>query len=368
MDNYRYERKWATSPTPPKSIRLNYDDRREYRIARLGNKSSSLEYQRISCTRFGFVVLYAYMAYMDNEAPNFDTEQGRGALHNPRIATLLGSAGLTAVDLQFFDGLHDYRQSVFVHGSIMADRLTPTSDVDFTVVGEFNDISPDLRDFLMPGLIAARGLHQVDYVSTAIRSQHGRKVSLHMSEPSFRENYPTTEKPFATEFRPSRHAKSGDRKYFLPGIDQSGNIHLVDFLCRSDRVGQDGSTLTDIPQTGLMVLNGKSIYIDDKEKTNIIANQVIKIRPDEELDSETSDYSTEVMMLGLEFDKMQSDTLMYNNSSSDIESERRFVHAPSRRSLEAVGEFAELDPTVVIQQLFGALAKYWPQIRPHKSR
>ncbi len=308
------------------------------------------------------------MSHRNGEESPFDTEQGRSAQHNPRIATLLGSAGLTAVDLQFFDRLHDHGQSVFVHGSIMADRLTPTSDVDFTVVGEFSDISPDLRDFLMPGLVAARGIHRVDYVSTAIRSQHGRKVSLHMSEPSFRENYPTTEKPFATEFRPGRHAKSGDRKYFLPGIDQSGSIHLIDFLCRSDRIGQDGSTITDIPQTGRLVLSGKSIYMEDKEKSNIIANEVIKIRPDEELDSESSDYDTEVMVLGLEFDKMQSDTLMYNNSAPDLESEQRFVQAPSRRSLEAVGEFAQLDPTVVVQQLFGALAKYWPQIRPHKSR
>jgi len=315
------------------------------------------------------VVLYTYMAYRDNEVVPFDTEQGRSALHNPRVATLLGSAGLTAVDLQFFDSLHDYGQSVFVHGSIMADRLlTPTSDIDFTVVGEFSDISPDLRDSLMPGLVAARGIHRIDYVSTAIRSQHGRKVSLHMSEPAFRENYPTTEKPYATEFRPSRHAKTGDRKYFLPGIDQTGNIHLIDFLCRSDRIGQDGSTVTDIPQTGRMVLNGKSVYIDGKAKPDIIADQVIKIRPDEELDSETSDYDTEVMVLGLEFDKMQSDTLMYNNSSSDLKSEQRFVQAPSRRSLEAVGDFVQLDPTVVVQQLFGTLAKYWPQIRPHKSR
>lgn len=291
-------------------------------------------------------------------------EQDRGPVENPKITALLGSAGLTAVDFQLFDRLYQQNQSIFVHGSIIEDRITPKSDVDFTIIGKVNDISPELRETLMPGLIAIQGLRSIDYTSTSIRSQDGRKISMHISDPDFRETHPLTDKPFATEYRPGIHAKTSPRKYFLSGTDRDGNIRLINFLCDSEAIGNDGSTITDIPQTGKLTLKGKSIYINGNEKSNIIADEIIRLTPSGDTDTTPSDTSEDIMILGLEFDKMLSDTSMYNNPDA----EQRFVSKPITRSMEAIGEFTKTDPAVVTNRLFGELARHWKKIKPNKLR
>jgi hypothetical protein len=303
------------------------------------------------------------MTASPSEQQPFSNAEGGEGRHNPAIITLLGSAGLTAVDLQFFDSLREQGQTIFVHGSIVADRMSPSSDVDFTVIGELSDLAPDLRDTLMPGLITAYETANIDYVSTSFLSQGGRKISLHMSEPSFRESSPSSH-PFATEYRPARHAKKNDRKYFLPGVDRDGTIHLINFLCHSSPVESDGSTITDTPQTGQLLLKGDTFFVEGKVKPGITADAVVKIRPDGSVTEALSEDISEIMILGLEFDKMQSDTALYSNADA-VE---RYVKAPSRRSMEAVGVFTKTDPEVMTQRLFSELAKYWPQMKPNKSR
>jgi hypothetical protein len=90
----------------------------------------------------------------------------------------------------------------------------------------------------------------------------------------------------------------------------------------------------------------------------------VKIRPDGSVTEALSEDISEIMILGLEFDKMQSDTALYSNADA-VE---RYVKAPSRRSMEAVGVFTKTDPEVMTQGLFSELAKYWPQMKPNKSR
>lgn len=216
----------------------------------------------------------------------------------------------------------------------------------------------------MPGLIAVRGIRAIDYISTSIRSQDGRKISMHISEPDFRETHPIVDKPYATEYRPGMHAKTGPRKYFLSGADRDGNIRLINFLCDSDSVGNDGSTITDVPQTGRLMLKGNSIFISGKEKTGITADEVIRLRSDGQPDTMSSIDAEEVMILGLEFDKMLSDTSMYNDPAA----EQRFVKKPITRSMETIGKFTQTDPTVITNRLFGELAKHWSKVKPHKSR
>lgn len=74
----------------------------------------------------------------------------------------------------------------------------------------------ELRDTLMPGLSTAEELCDVDYISTSIQSQSGRKISMHISEPLFRENYPVLDTPYATEYRPAKHAKKVHESIFFP--------------------------------------------------------------------------------------------------------------------------------------------------------
>jgi len=291
-------------------------------------------------------------------------EQDRSAIENPRIITLLGSAGLTAVDLQLFDRLYQQGFETFVHGSIMADRIKPTSDIDFTVIGDFKEMPADLRDTLMPGYTAIRGLRMIDYVSTSVRSQDGRKISMHISEPDFRETHPILEKPFATEYRPGIHAKSGPRSYFLSGATHEGDIRLLNILCESESVGVDGSTVTDIPQTGKLIIKGDSILIDGHEKPNMKAQDVIRLHLDGTSDESRQEYAEEVMILGLEFDKMSSDTPMYHNPDA----EQRLVQGPAARSMEALGLYTQTDPAVITNRLFSELARHWSKIKPHKAR
>lgn len=298
-----------------------------------------------------------------NRSQNPDRD--RSPSENPKIITLLGSAGLTAVDFQLFDRLYQQDFSIFVHGSIIEDRIKPTSDVDFTVIGNIDAMPADLHDTLMPGLAAAQGLQKIDYVSTSLRSQQGRKISLHVSEPDFRDAQPQTGTPFATEYRPGVHAKSGPRNYFLSGADRDGNVRLVNFLSTSRSAGSDGSTVTDIPQTGKLTLKGNAILVDGKEKTDVIAQDVIRVRPDGSFDeTHPLDSSEELMMLGLEFDKMASDTPMYHDPSA----EQRFVKDPAIKSMEALGEYTKTDPSVITNRMFGELAKHWPKVKPHKAR
>lgn len=291
-------------------------------------------------------------------------ERGRGFIENPRMTAMLGSAGLAAVDFQLFDRLYQQGQSVFVHGSIIADRITEKSDIDFTVIGNMQDISPELRETLMPGLAAVERQRSVDYISTSIISQSGRKISMHMSEPDFRDTHPLTDKPYATEYRPGIHAKVGPRKYFLAGADRDGNTRLLNFVTESDMIGNDGSTVTDIPQTGRLTLKGNAVYINGKVKPNMTVDEVVRLRADGKPDTMSTADSEEVMILGLEFDKMLSDTSMYN----DPDAEQRYVKNPVTRSMDAVGEFTATDPAVITNRLFGELANHWSKVKPNKPR
>ena len=187
---------------------------------------------------------------------------------------------------------------------------------------------------------------------------------MHISEPDFRKEHPMVDKPYATEYRPGMHAKVGPRSYFLSSANQDGNIRLINFLCDSLAVGDDGSTVTDIPQTGRFVLKGKSVFVNGKEKTNITTGEVIRLRPDGEPDIMLADGAEEVMVLGLEFDKMQSDTSMYH----DLAAEQQFVRGPITRSMQSIGEYTKRDPAVITNRLYTELAKHWSKVKPNKSR
>ncbi len=253
---------------------------------------------------------------------------------------------------------------MFVHGSIMADRINPKSDVDFTVIGELDNIPSELRDTLMPGLTAARALRTIDYASTSVRSQYGRKISMHISAPDFRDTHPNINKPYATEYRPDTHAKTGPRNYFLSGTDRNGNIRLINFLSESHAI-ESGGTVTDIPQTGILTLKGDTIFVNGSKKTDITAQDVIRLTPDGMPDKNVpTNITEEVMILGLEFDKLSSDTPIYRDPAA----EQRFVEQPAVRSMNAIGNYTQTDPAVITNRLFGELARHWSKIKPHKAR
>lgn len=293
-------------------------------------------------------------------------EKQRG-VENPKVSALLGAAGLNSIDFQLFDILNQRGFSTFVHGSIMQNRIKPSSDIDFTVIGSFDHIPEDLRDVLAPGLFrgGVREHGSIDYVSTSVKSQTGRKISMHISEPSFRENHPLLDQPYAVEYRPGIHAKSGPRNYFLAGANRMGETRLVNFVCESQVLDDKVSTLTSIPQTGKLIIKGNDMIVNGRMMSNIKIHDTIRLRNDDTIDyTMPLDSPEEVMILGLEFDKMCSDTPMYN----DIESENRFVKTPAMRCMERIGEYTETDPSAITRRLFGQLAVHWAKVKPNKGR
>lgn len=141
-------------------------------------------------------------------------------------------------------------------------------------------------------------------------------------------------------------------------------MRLINFMCESETVGDDAGTLTDIPQTGVFTLKGSDVYIDGKVKSNMVASEVIRLSQTGDLQEEDSLNAEEVMILGLEFDKMQSDTSMYKDSDAEL----RFVERPTVRSLKAVGEFTKTDPNIASGRMLDALAQHWSKVKPNKSR
>lgn|SRR3989344_1380036 len=105
------------------------------------------------------------------------------------IAKLLDVAGLMSPDLQIFHDLRAHGFSTFVHGSVLNSELRDVSDVDFAIIGDFANISPALRDQLIPD--ADDGLLKtIDYISVSKSSAQGRRMSLHIEKPDFRDEYP----------------------------------------------------------------------------------------------------------------------------------------------------------------------------------
>jgi len=286
---------------------------------------------------------------------------------NPKVASLLGSVGITALDMQLFDNLREVGFVAFVHGSLMENRVRESSDIDFTVIGDINKMPVEIRDTLMPRLATATAIDYVDYVSTSDASQSGRKISLHISSPEFRSTY-ATGNPIATEYRPARHEKNGDRSYFLPGIDQQNNIYLINYGCRGKTVGDALGSLTKTPQTGTLTVDGKDVYpTHDSSAPAFEATGIIKVKPNGSVEQGVQASPFELMILGLEFDKMQSDTPVYSQSYRNGDYET-YVLNPIERSLQAIGVYSEIDSRAVARRMFVELATYWPKIKPHKTR
>lgn len=298
-----------------------------------------------------------------------DTALGRSSeLHidNPQLVAVLGAAGITAVDIELFRSLSEKGFSVYIHGSVAENRIRATSDIDFSVIGNFSNLPLDVRDTIMPGLGRASETDRVDYVSTSMRSQNGRKLSLHISEPQFRHDYPTIERPFATEYRPALHKKIGTRSYVLAAADKSGHVHLMDIMCSGNQF-EDGAALTQTPQTGLFPILGAAIIDGEKPHETMTVRHLLRIQPNGDVVEDphvSSEEPYEVMSLGLEYDKMQSDTPLFPDHEKDTEN----VRQPMARSMDAVAEFTSTEPSVITSRMMDGLAQHWYKFKPNKPR
>ena len=277
---------------------------------------------------------------------------------------MLHKADLGPDDFDLLSLIHDAGFASFMHGSIVLDRISPTSDVDFTLIGELGNLPPDIRHRLLPGAAAVRSLVGIDYISTSTIGQNGRKLSIHASHPEFRGQMPIEGKPYALEYRPGTHAKKGARKYFLAGTDIRGGTYLVDFRCESRTADDEGGTITATPQTGLMILEGSNVAtVDGVPLPGISANRVMYVDQEGKA-QENINPEEEIAILGLEFDKMRLERPLLSNP----EYRKKYLDNPLERSGQLLADYSGDRPEAVTQRLMGHLANHWSKVKDGKPR
>jgi len=166
-------------------------------------------------------------------------------------------------------------------------------------------------------------------------------------------NIPIIDKPYAREYRSIFNAKKrGVSKYLLCGVDRQNNIYVSYFTCPQESYTH--GTVNIIPQTGLFrVVRGSAVA--GKEPAVSFPVEHVAI-----IDATTGVTSTsplahevEILLFGLEFDKMRSDRALFSGGSG------RYVELPLQRTVEIIGRFLGGNPDQHIDECFKQLSKYW---------
>lgn len=95
---------------------------------------------------------------------------------------ILRKADLGPGDFDLLSRIHDAGFASFIHGSAVLGRMSSTSDIDFTLIGEMGNLPTDIRKRLLPGVAAVRSLVGIDYIYKYNRSEWS-KIE-HTREPS----------------------------------------------------------------------------------------------------------------------------------------------------------------------------------------
>lgn len=276
---------------------------------------------------------------------------------------LLEKANLGPDDFSLLSHIYDAGYATFLHGSITRSKITDRSDVDFTLVGELSDLPADVRRKLLPGAAAVRSLIGIDYISTGLIGQYGRKMSIHLSQPEFRSHAPGEHGPFAQEYRPGTHAKKGRRHYFLAGADTRGGTYLIDFHCDGRVADDEGGTITATPQTGIVTLEDKVVTHEGVPLPGISAQRVIYVASNGRVEDGIKPHE-EVAILGLEFDKMREEIPLSGNPKHFA----MYVEGPRERSKQLLAEYTGVSPDSITQRLMGHLAEHWHKVKDGKPR
>ncbi len=265
------------------------------------------------------------------------------------ITKLLYRSGLQEEDTSFLNEFRKKGFSVLLHGSGTADEITETSDIDFAVIGDLQLLPNNLLRTLTNGSrtnILDRG---IDYISLPHTAVDGRKMSMHYINDTFRKLQPQINNPLAYEFRMHPHTKDdGISRYLLPMIDSSGDISLARFTCPQE-VLQNG-VINTVPQTGIFTTN--------KEKATTQSGTSFDI--EYVLPNSNTDDQTNVMVLGLEFDKMYTERAIFTGDDGIEE----YAHLPLQRSYAAIGKYLGVsDACKIVDEALVILADNWSERR-----
>jgi hypothetical protein len=120
---------------------------------------------------------------------------------------------------------------------------------------------------------------------------------------------------------------------------------------------------TTIPQTGEFMIDGADVYLPDGQKVDMEVVGAVKISPNGTAEHGIGE-EFRTMVLGLEFDKMHSDTPVFR----DNEGYEEYVLKPIDRSKQLIGEYVGRDGGVVVRTLFEELSRFWKDFKPNKQR
>lgn len=220
-------------------------------------------------------------------------------LLHPEVEELFRLAELSQQDIRTIRAIEKDSKLVCAHGSGITGQLSADSDLDLLVV----------TDRLNQRIADQHGVDPsgVDYESTNIRGENGRKISLHYEQEEFRMNY--GERPIAVEFRDTAHSKrTAQSEYSLTGIGNEG-YYLIRFGC--PKVVVDGKGTYNItPQTGYFELNGHRGVplmdgLQDHHIFNILERRIIDPVTGQTYDA--ADVRDTVLLHGLESNKATND-------------------------------------------------------------
>jgi len=275
--------------------------------------------------------------------------QEKAELHDVGVKRLLERAGFSEADVDFLKDLKDKKFSVFLHGSGTADELTEGSDIDFAIIGSFEDLPEDIKRMVdtVEGDDSVANI-KIDYVSTSRIAENDRKISLHYVRDEFRKRQPNSERPYAYEFRSQEHIKKeGRNMYILSCVGKNEQISLFRFTC--PQIECDGGVVNIIPQTGVFNIDG------DKKVATASDGMEFSIE-DIEKYSDKKPVSSELLVIGLEFDKMYTERPVFLEDKGVDE----YVNLPLQRTYKEVKEWiVGGDECRVVDESLILLADNW---------
>lgn len=266
--------------------------------------------------------------------------QSRGLnLQRKALPAFMQEDGIGHRDLGTIYQFADSGFAVFMHGScVTANMLNNASDIDFAIIGDLRNIPRDIKDSFLPN-ISEDTLSHIDYASISHRASNGRKISMHVENPDFRESTPS--KPYAVEFRTTQFVKSDQPSaYIFGGVDRDSNTYLFSLTC--PQLSTDKGVFNFIPQTGLFSIDGDSATPICEAKVpqfgfkNLAAYDVNGREVTDSINS-----PKELMVIGLELNKMTEDVAFGEIQSAE---EERYVKGPIRRCLSLLQEYSGNEP------------------------
>ncbi len=254
--------------------------------------------------------------------------------------SLIKKYGISDADTTILKEFEKKGFAIFMHGSgIRSERLDEASDIDFTIIGNRKHIPHEIIKNHI-GIIDEK--NEIDYISFFTNAENGTKLSYHLQNPHYRGTYP--EKPFGLEYRSNKHKKSTENtSYIMSGVDKSNTIHIVEMTCPQKHSAN--GVLTYTPQVGIYKMSDTTAAPITHSEIQFPVTPIASIQPDGDTIDYTADLPEEVILFGIELNKMTEDTPLKTDMIAF--QKKVFIENPIIRTLGAIEKYIHNDPITI---------------------